>query len=175
VVARRRVNSTVMLLPLIKKRSIAVALLIGALSTSTCGLAYIDVQLSGPVTLNQRWLELTPSKPLTIARDTHEIALFPDPPIKMDDGPPGKGGLISSDGRDAEIEAELVGSNGITYHSRPGYGQSMTGDLYVTQHSVDFKDLPGDVTYTKVRIKSSVPYPVKKILWRNYNWGSVHK
>ena len=164
-----------MLLPLTKKRSIAVALLIGALGTSACGLAYIDVQLSGPITLNQNWLELTPSKPLTIARDTHEIALFPNPPIKMVDGPPPKGGLIASDGRDAEIEAELVGSNGVTYHSQPGYEQSMTGDLYITRHSVDFKDLPGDITYTKVRIKSSVPYPVKQILWRNYYWGWVHK
>ena len=108
-----------MLLPLTKRRTIAVALLIGALGTSTCGLAYIDVQLSGPITLNQNWLELTPSKPLTIARDTHEIALFPNPPIKMVDGPPPKGGLIASDGRDAEIEAELVDSNGVTYHSRP--------------------------------------------------------
>jgi hypothetical protein len=164
-----------MLLPLTKKRSIAVALLIGALGTSTCGLAYIDVQLSGPITLNQNWLELTPSKPLKIARDTHEIALFPNPPIKMVDGPPPKGGLIASDGRDAEIEAELVGGNGVTYHSQPGYEQSMTGDLYVTRHSVDFKDLPSDITYTKVRIKSSVPYPVRTILWRNYYWGWVHK
>jgi hypothetical protein len=164
-----------MLLPLTKKRSIAVALLICALSTSTCGLAYVDVQLSGPITLNQNWLELTPSKPLTVARDTHEIALFPDPPIKMVDGPPGQNGLVASDGRDATIEAELIGSNGVTYHSQPGYEQSMTGDLYITRHSLGFKDLPGDVTYTRIRIKSSVPYPVKEILWRNYYWGWVHK
>ena len=169
-----------MLLPLNNKRStagplLASLLVIGALSASACGLAYVDVQLSGPVTLNQNWLELTPQKPLTIARDTHEIALFPDPPIKMVDDPTGKRSLIPSDGRDATIEAELVGSNGVTYKSRPGYGQSMTGDLYVTEHSVDFKDLPGNITYTKVRIKSSVPYPVKEILWRNYYWGWVHK
>ncbi len=151
------------------------AFLIGAASISACGLAYIDVRLSGPVTLNQNWLELTPLKPLTVARDTHEIALFPDPPIKVVDDPTGKRSLIASDGRDTEIEAELVGSNGVTYHSRPGYGQSMTGNLYITRHSVGFNDLPADVTFTKVRIKSSVPYPVKEILWRNYSWGSVHK
>ena len=149
--------------------------LVGALCGTACGLAYLDVKLSGPVTLNQNWLELTPPKPLTIARDTHEIALFPDPPIKMVDDPTGKRSLIATDGRDAEIEAELVGNNGVTYHSQPGYDQSMTGDMRVTRHSVDFKNLPDNVTYTKVRIKSSVPYPVKEILWRNYNWGTVHK
>jgi hypothetical protein len=45
----------------------------------------------------------------------------------------------------------------------------MTGDMNVTQQSLGFEDLPGDVNYTKVRIKSNVPYPVKEILWRNYN------
>src|SRR6266581_1350272 len=111
-----------MLLPLTNRRCtvgalalFASILIIGALGTSACGLVYVDVKLSGPITLNQNWLELTPRKPLAIARDTHEIALFPDPPIKMVDGPPPKGGLIASDGRDAEIEAELVGSNGVTY------------------------------------------------------------
>jgi hypothetical protein len=151
------------------------AFLICAPSISGCGLAYIDVRLSDAVTLNHNWLELTPTKPLTVTRDTHEIALFPNPPIKMVDDPTGKRSLIASDGRDAEIEAELVGSNGVTYHSRPGYEQSMTGNLYVTQQSIGFNDLPDNISFTKVRIKSSVPYPVKEIVWRNYNWGSVHK
>lgn len=164
-----------MLLPIAPKRLVALAFFFGAVCGSAWGLAYLDVKLSGAVTLNQSWLEITPPKPLTIARDTHEIALFPDPPIKMVDDTTAKRGLIASDGRDADIEAELVGSNGVTYHSRPGYEHSMTGDLYVTRHSVGFNDLPDEITFTKVRIKSSVPYPVKEILWRNYNWGSVHK
>lgn len=166
-----------MLLPLIDRRATVVlaasASIICALITSACGLFYIDRQLSGPVTLNQNWLELTPSQSLKIARDTHELTLFPDPPIQMVDGPPDKG-LIPSDGRDADIEAELIGSNGVTYRSAPGRSETLTGDLKVTSRSLDFKDLPADVTYSRVRIRSSVPYPVKKILWRNYNWGSVN-
>jgi len=135
---------------------------------------FIDRELSGPVTLTSEWLELKPTEPLTVARDTQEVTVFPNPPIKMVDDPTGRRSLIPADGRDATIEAELIGSNGVTYHSRPGYEQSMTGNLYITRHSVDFKDLPKDVTYTKVRIKSSAPYPVSKILWRCYNWGEVH-
>jgi hypothetical protein len=179
--SRRRVNSIVMLLPLthhdVRTRAIGSAmssLILATAIASGCSLSYIDRELSGPVTLNQTWLELTPSEPLTIARDTHELTLFPDPPIQMVDGPPSKG-LIASDGRDADIGAELVGSNGVTYHSTPGVSETMTGDLKVTSRSLGFKDLPDGVTYSRVRIKSSVPYPVKKILWRNYNWGSVHK
>jgi hypothetical protein len=164
-----------MLLSLTTKRFVAFAFFIAAVCGSACGLAYLDVKLSGPVTLNETWLEVTPSKPLAIARDTHEIALFPDPPIKMVDDPTGKRSLIPADGRDAAIEAELVGSNGVTYRSTPGVSETMTGDLKVTSRSLGFKDLPDGVTYTRVRIKSSVPYPVKEIIWRNYNWGSVHK
>ena len=83
-------------------------LIISVLTTSACRFLYIDRELSGPVTLNQNWLELTPPEPLTIERDTHEIALVPDPPIKMADDPAGQRSLIASDGRDATIEAELA-------------------------------------------------------------------
>lgn len=122
---------------------------------------FIDRKLSGRVTLTSEWFELTPAKPLKIARDTHELTLFPDPPIP--DGRPA-----------AEIEAELIGSDGITYHSRPGISQALSGKLEITSRSLVFKDLPDDVTYSKVRIKSSTPYPVSKILWSCYNWGEVY-
>lgn len=164
-----------MLLPLANKRRIAVAFFVGALSSSACGLLYIDREISGPVTLNQNWLELTPSKPLTIARDTHELTLFPDPPIQMVDDPTGKRSLVAKDGRDADIAAELIGSDGKTYSCRPGVSETLTGDLKVTSRSLVFENLPKGVTYARVRIKSSVPYPVNKIIWRNYNWGSVRK
>jgi hypothetical protein len=169
-----------MLLRVITKPAIApaTAFLAGSLAvvvslTVACGLLYIDREISGPVTLNQNWWELTPSAPLTIARDTHELTLFPDPPIQMVDDPTGKQSLIPADGRDADIEAELIGSDGKAYRST-GHSETMAGDV-ITSRSLEFKDLPNNVTFTKVRIKSSVSYPVKKILWRNYNWGSVRK
>jgi hypothetical protein len=152
-----------------------VMVLMAALITTSCSLFYIDREISGPVTLNQNWIELTLSEPLTIARDTHELTLFPDPPIQMVDDPTGKQSLIPADGREATIEAELIGTDGKTYRSTPGVSQTMTGDLKVTMRRLGFKDLPADVRYARVRIKSSVPYPVKRILWRNYNWSSVNK
>ena len=150
-----------------------VALLVSAAVASACMFLrnpFIDRELSGRETLGREWLELTPKEPLKAVRDTQEVTLFPDPPIKMvyDNG------LVPADGRSADIEAELIGSNGITYRSTPGVSETMTGDLKVTSRSLDFKDLPKDVTYTKVRIKSSASYPVKKILWRCYNWSAVH-
>jgi hypothetical protein len=136
---------------------------------------YIDRELSGPATLNDEWLELVPKEPLKAARDTQEVTLFPDPPIKMVDDPTGKRSLIPLDGRAADIEAELIGSNGITYLSSPGESVIMTGDLRVTSRSLRFKDLPKDVTYNKVRIKSSATYPVGRILWRCFNWSDVNQ
>jgi len=133
---------------------------------------FIDRQLSGPVTLTSEWLVLKPIWPLGVARDTQEITLFPSPPIQMV-FKRGTSDLIPADGRDAEIEAELIGSDGKTYHSRPGRSETMTGNLQITSRRLGFKDLPDNVTYTEVRIKSSARYPVSKILWRCYNWGEV--
>ena len=137
---------------------------------------YIDRELVGAVTLNQKWLELTPEKPLTVERDTQEITLYPNPPIKMVSANV-KGGLAPADGRpaDMEIEAELIDSNNVTYHSSHGASETMTGDLVVTTRSINFKNLPKDAVFKTVRIRSSASYPVKKILWRCYNWAEVHK
>lgn len=135
---------------------------------------YIDQQLAGTITLTPQWLELTPKEPLRVERDTQEVTLFPDPPIKMVDDPTGRRSLIAADRRDAVIEAELIDSKGVTHRARPGVSETMTGDLRVTSRSLSFKDLPKDVTYTKVRIKSSASYPVRKILWRCYNWSEVN-
>jgi hypothetical protein len=136
---------------------------------------FIDRELSGPVTLKSEWLELNPDEPLKVARGTQELTLFPDPPIQMVDDPSGKELLVASDGRDADIEAELIGADGITYRSAPGRSETMTGNLKITSRSLRFKGLPKDVTYNKVRIKSSARYPVKKILWRCYNWNEAYQ
>ena len=157
---------------------LSVALMISAVVVSACSLLrnpFVDRELSGPVTLKPEWLELKPDAPLKVVRDTQELTLFPNPPIKMVDDPSRKKSLIPADGRDADIEAELLGSNGVTYRSRPGVSEMMTGNMEVTSRSVSFEDLPEDITFSKVRIKSSAPFPVKGILWRCYYWRDVHK
>lgn len=150
------------------------ALLISATVASACMLLnpYIDRELTGKVTLTGKWIELTPEEPLKVERDTQEVTLFPYPPIQMvfDDN----NDLVPADGRAADIEAELIDSNGATHRSVPGRSQTMTGNLKITSRSLKFKDLPEEVTYTKVRIRSSASYPVKKILWRCYNWSDVN-
>src|SRR5215208_2256662 len=84
-------------------------------SNSTDHPLVIVRELSEQVTLTNEWLELIPKEPLKAERDTQEVTLFPDPPIKMVDDPTDKGSLIPADGRDANIEAELIDSNGTTY------------------------------------------------------------
>jgi hypothetical protein len=151
-----------MLLSLKQKWSVTLGLLVSALMVSACAYDYIDREISGPVTLNQNWSELTPVTPLSTARDTHELTLFPDPPMSPDD-PADK----------ADITAELVSTNGKTYRSLPGKSETLEGGKIATRR-VDF-EVPEGLTYTRVRIQSTVPYRVKKILWRNYNWRDVHK
>ncbi len=132
---------------------------------------YIDRELCGPATLNKEWLEIIPIKPLNVERSHQDIVLYPDPPIQMvfDKN------LIPANGLPATLEAELLGTNEVTYQPSPGLSERMTGDLRITSRSLSFKGLPKDVTYKKVRIRSNVDYPVKKILWRCYNWAEVHK
>jgi hypothetical protein len=141
--------------------------------TSTDNPLIIDRDLSEKVTLTNEWLELTPKEPLKAVRDTQEVTLFPDPPIKMVFD--GNSNLVPGDGRVADIEAELIDSNGGTHQSRSGRSETMTGDLRITSRMLGFQDLPKDITYTKVRIRSSASYPVKKILWRCYNWSEVRQ
>ena len=136
---------------------------------------FIDQVLSGPKTFKPgEWLELTPARPLRVVRDTQELTLYPDPPIQLVFDPPGSATLIPSDGRSADIEAELIDGKGVTHRSRPGVTHTMTGDLKITTRSLNFEDLPRDAAFVKVRVRSSGAYPVKKILWRCYNWGEVH-
>jgi len=130
--------------------------------------------LSGAATLSTEWLELNPSNPLKPERDTQDVTLFPDPPIIMVKNPNRQRDVMAVDGRDAEIEAELIGSNDITYRSSPVLVEEMTPDLKVISRTLHFPDLPKDITYIKIRIKSSVGYPVKKILWRCYNRSDVY-
>ena len=137
-------------------------MLAGALIASACAYDYIDREISGPVTLDKNWYELTPSKPLSTARDTHELTLFPDPSMSPDDP-----------ADDADIKAELVGTDGITYRSIPGKAETLIGGKIVTRR-LGF-EVPAGVTYTRLRIKSSTPYRDKRILWRNYNWRDVYK
>jgi hypothetical protein len=132
---------------------------------------YVDRELSGPVTLTQEWMEFTPKEPLKAERDTQEIALLFDPPVKIN--PPIRTSPYPEDVT-YEIEAELVDSNDVTHRSRPGYSASGNGDSYI-RYSVGFNDLPKNVTYRIVRIRSRSPYPVQRILFRCYNWRDVHR
>src|SRR5437879_3094715 len=114
------------------------AILIASVVVASCGSvpgSYVDQEISGPTTLTSQWLELTPTDPMRVVRDTHEITLFPDPPIKMIDDPAGKRSLIPEDGREADIEAELVDGNGKIYHSQPGLSETATGDWKVVTRS----------------------------------------
>ncbi len=163
---------------IIKKIISVVALLASVAIAPACIFyrnRYIDHELSGAVTLNQKWLELTPEESLKVERNTQQLTFYPEPPIKMIIDHNAKGGLVPADGRSAIIEAELTDRKGVTYRSSPGVSETMTGDLEVITRSLKFKDLPEDAVFNIVRIRSSAAYPVKKVIWRCYNWAEVHK
>jgi hypothetical protein len=133
---------------------------------------FLDRTLAARATLKPNgWLELKPARPLKAERDTQEVTLYPDPPIQM----ASETGFAPADGKGfPEIEAELTDADGATYRSRPGREEHMTGDLKVYARSLVFKDLPRGASFVKVRVRSSAAYPVKKIIWRSYNWAEAY-
>lgn len=132
---------------------------------------YIDREISGPVTVNQQWLELTPKEPLTVYRDTQQIILYP---IGLrSDMVNGRESLILPDGQTISVEVELVDSNGDT-HRINGTEQKVNLDVLST--GFWFEGVSKDMTFKTVRVKSSAPLKLKKIVWRCYNSGEVpHK
>ena len=133
---------------------------------------YIDREISGPVTLNQEWLELTPKEPFTGYRDTQKVILYPEG-LRWDTVN-GRTGLFLADGPPISVELELVDTNGGTHRVNGteqaiGHGDVFTMGFY-------FEGVSKGMIYKTLHVKSSAPLKVKKMLWRCYNSGEVfHK
>lgn len=133
---------------------------------------YIDREISGPVTLNQEWLELTPEEPLTGYRDTQTVILYPEG-LRWDTVNE-RTGLFLRDGPPISVEVELVDRNGGTH--RVNATEQATGKGDVSTMGFYFEEASKGMVYKTLRVKSSAPLKVKKILWRCYNSGEVlHK
>jgi hypothetical protein len=126
-----------------------------------------DIIIYGETKLTDQWLEIDLKEPLRVERRVSEIviwfaegtnycAVFKENKIKLPDGslvfPEGQ--LIDQDGKVYDLELAGLGDSVVSLGRRDSNRNP---------------NLPIDINFTKVRLKSRSPLECRQIAWRNYN------
>jgi hypothetical protein len=124
---------------------------------------YDDQELVGPTVLDFNWREIKPQSLLHSRRQRQMIALDLDPSIQPQVG----GSLVLPDGSVVKVEVILIGSDGKTFEL--SQGAAFEGNDGTNLAYFYLFDLPKNMTFDTVRIRSSGVLPCKRIFWRDYN------
>ena len=126
------------------------------------------VQLSGPLTIGNEWIELRPSALLKAEKDFQLVVLDLEPPFKYDLLKEGQGankgqGILLPEGEVINPEIQVIDQDGDTFNliwsGATGAAPSPTYDLPYPNK------LPQDREYKAVKIRSPRPIKVKAIYW----------
>jgi hypothetical protein len=131
-----------------------------------------SVKVSGPVTLNEMWIEFHPQSPLKPDKDWQEIGLELEQPFNDDffnegTGPNKGKGILMPDKDVINPDIEVIDQYGnvfaLVYSGAhvPGNGKGGTV-LYQRPYPEKF---PRDREYKTVRIRSPRPIKLKAIYW----------
>jgi len=129
----------------------------------------LDLEIHGPVTISDEWLEITPQEPLKAEREVSQIVLWFAEQTKVCS--PRPRGIVGNDGAVFEPEVEIVDQGGGVYKLKEdGLGETGISYRWFGENNSQFNvSLPKDKTYTKVRIKSIEPIKCSSVVWRNNN------
>jgi hypothetical protein len=130
---------------------------------------YLDREVSGPITISNEWMEITPKEPLRAERQIQFLVLDLDKSIRAErDG----WGLVLPNGSITTPEVQLIDKDGIIYGlTQPSVWLSPSTGVTLRQFSSP--DLPKDKVYRAVRIRSNKPVRCDRIFWRSYNQWDV--
>ncbi|MDT5123142.1 MAG: hypothetical protein QOC96_2624 [Acidobacteriota bacterium] len=131
-----------------------------------------QVKISGPVTLDETWIELHPETYLKADNDLQEVGLELEQPFNDDFFSKGKGpnkgkGILMPDGDVINPEIEVVDQDGNVFDlvygggHIPGNGKGGT-IIYNPPYPQEF---PRDREYKTVRIRSPRPIKCKAVYW----------
>lgn len=125
-----------------------------------------EIQVSGPVTIGDKWMEFNPEQPLKAEKTFQYVYLVLEPPLKDDLYQEGKEpntgkGILMPDGEVINPEIEVIDQDGNAFNLV--YGGSI--GLKPTYHLASPKELPRDRVYTTIRIRSSREIKCKAIYW----------
>ena len=132
---------------------------------------YLDRQIAGALTLNSEWREIKPEKPLEIERQVQYLYVHTVETFPLESGPPKWGEIRLADGSIVKFEAEIVDGQGQAYPLEPSSFSLADRTRVDIGSGAGFskEDLPRDRVYTLVRLRSSKPIQVSKVIWRSYN------
>lgn len=136
------------------------------LMSSCFGESY-TVKLSGPVTIGDQWVTLSPAEPMKADKTYQWVLLSLEPPLKYDGAAEGSGpergkGILMPNGQTINPEIEVVDQSGNTFKFI--YRGAKGGPIYGYS---DPATLPRDREYKTVRIRSRQPIRCKAVYWYN--------
>jgi hypothetical protein len=137
------------------------------LTHSSCLRDSYYVKVSGPVTLNESWIELQPQPPLKVDKDSQMILLDLESPFKYDFYKEGRepnagSGILMPDGEVINPEIEVIDQ----YGNRFNLVWSGARETFKPIYNLPYSDKwPQDREYKIVRIRSPRPIKCKAIYW----------
>lgn len=157
-----------------------------ALSLSGCGVIYNsefipapDQEISGPIEVGPEWVEIVAPKPLIPYKTIQKVQLAFGEVDYMAGADESRESLALKGGKRTKIEAVLFDNKGESYDlsisSIGGEGGGAGLSRKTVQQEVDGKTrevglyFPEDRTFTKLKIKSSIPIKLDKIKWVCYS------
>jgi hypothetical protein len=152
---------------ILKKFLIALFGVAAFLTYSSCIRDSYYVKITGPVTLNESWIESQPQPPLKVDKDLQMILLDLESPFKYDfdqEGrEPNKGaGILMPDGEVINPEIEVIDQ----YGNRFNLVLSGARETFKPVYNLPYPDKwPRDREYKIVRIRSPRPIKCNAIYW----------
>jgi hypothetical protein len=125
-----------------------------------------EIQISGPVTVGDGWVEFQPEQPLKAEKTFQYVYLVLEPPLKNDLYQEGKEpntgkGILMPDGEVINPEIEIIDQYGNTFNLAYG-GAIGLKPTYCLSYP---NELPRDRVYKTIRIRSPRQIKCKAIYW----------
>ena len=130
-----------------------------------CRNSYSDVQIASSATVSQQWTEIRPAQPLSWTKPAEEFSFHIDSPHQRSP----QAEIIGPSGEHFVPQVEFVTTNGrtIAADTHGFWGE----DMYFYWS----KGGPGAEPIQMIRVRSSLPLNISKLVWRGYDAAKVKR
>ncbi len=129
--------------------------------------------ISGPLTVSSKWIEIVPDKPLKAEREQNAVMFDFAVPLNEKDVITGndvaRWRIRFPDGSTAIPEVQLVEQSGNTYSLSVSFFGTKGIGFGMIDPQTHLETLPRDKTYRAVRIKCEERITFSRVYWYSYN------